>query len=563
MRRFTRVAAALVPLLLFAPNGFAQAAPKAHKRVVFLAVDSLDPRYLTMNADASGPGAPGDWLMPNVRSFVESTSWWPFATGTAPHSTDVNHIGALSATSGGQSGIIGVFRQPAAWDSEGLREDVIKIDKTRYADGKPRIATLFDLLEDATQGAAKTAMLANKGWMTDFFRVDQAPSVDVLVDGYIYPEYVAAPESIPEHWWDDPETDDDADCDPEHPSQTFFLQNGLAQPNYHPRDKWIAEATLAVVDHENPDMLYVLLGDLDHGQHFLGSLSDPAEWVHSGNPELRESCSIKPEYQLVSNRNPELYKEPILDLVRQVDTTFGWLVSQLETRGYLEDAVVVLLSDHSMINMLYQPGLESETEILTILQTAGVTPERSFHLYGAGGLAYLYWRPLYKFFDPGVVSRARAALLSSSNLVLNPQTGKVELPWSVLTRKDMAQGALSEGILPRHLYHPHIVKVANNPAKPEYQNEAWKAWPDLIVMTRNGWQLTKQPGSRGAFNASHGGPDTAGVVLAATGLQFPAGALCLERAKLPDIGVTVAAELGLQFPHDATGIAKPLACTPY
>lgn len=552
-------------LLICASLVVAPATPQTSqesKRVVFLAIDSLDPRYINLNADASGPGSEGDWLMPNVRRFIAQSAWWPFATSVAPHSTDVNHLAAISATDASESGMNAVINQTEAWDETGLQQGPNNLTKTRYSDGQPRITTLFDLVKAKTGGAAKTALLSNKHWVTDIFRDPEDPSVDVLVDGYRYPSYVPAPQGSPDDWWDSPLTDPDRACDPEHLSQTFWLNAGFADPIYHPRDRWIAEATVAVVDTEDPDMLYVLLGDLDHGQHFFGALPNPAEWAAVGRPTLPPGCPMRPQYRLVSRRNPELFKEPILDLIREVDASFGWLVGQLLERNYLDEAIIVLLSDHSMVTHLYRPGLESQTEIITTLQDAGLTPPGSFRFQGASSLGYFFWRPFYKVLDPGIVARAKAAITSASNLRVNPATGAVELPWHVFTREDMRNGVPAAGLRPGALFHEHIVTVANDPANPAFDDETLKSWPDLIVMTKNGWQLTPQAGSRSLFNAGHGAPDTAPAVIATIGLDFPAGAVCLDKVRLPDIALSVADALEVEFTHDFEGVAKPLQCSP-
>jgi len=530
--------------------GVATAPPQASKsRIIMIAIDSLDPAYINLNADASGPGSPGNWLMPRVRQFVKGSAHWPAAKASFPQATDNNHLNILAATDTGLTGILGVYKQPYFWKNSGIHVGRIHLAKARYPDGS-QVKTLFDLAEQATGGKAVTAFVGNKGWVPEEYAAGfgKPASVDIFVNGKHHPSYIPAPTYVSFH--DNPATDPDAACDPESIFQTLVLNlKAKKNPAEHPHDTWIANATMKVMQKEDPNMIYVLLADLDHAQHSLGAVNDPAEWVAGPMPKLPSGCEQKPRYRMVSKRNRRLYKEPILDLVRGVDKNFGTLMDRLAAGGYLANSQVILVSDHGMVNYLYRKDIEELTDVTKKLEDAGLAPEGDFFNYGAGSMGMLYWRPVYKLQNPDVVARAKAELMSDKHKAYNHQTGKMELPWAIMDRYDMIHGRADLGIGPKELYNPYFVKNG--------------IWPDLAVVMLNGWQIPSGSFNIGGdteftlFNAGHGAPDTASVVVAIKGFGFPAGVTCPGKVALADVGMTVANALGWSFSYS---VGKQLVC---
>jgi len=76
---------------------------------------------------------------------------------------------------------------------------------------------------------------------------------------------------------------------------------------------------------------------------------------------------MKPEYALVSSRNPLLFREATLDVIRDVDTQFGRLMKGFEEQGVLKNSTIILLSDHSALNHIYSEDF-STTDVMAILQ---------------------------------------------------------------------------------------------------------------------------------------------------------------------------------------------------
>ena len=524
--------------------------PPVKNRIIIIAIDSLNPEYLEMDALASGAqGGPGNWLMPRVRQFVKGAAQWTDARAPFPQATDMNHLNVLAGTHSGLTGVIGVSQQPYWWKVDQIHLGQIHLAKARYPDGS-QVKTIFDLLESATSGSARTAFVGNKNWVPAQYGAGfgKPATVDLFVNGQHHPSYIPAPSYVSFH--DNPATDQDHMCDPESIFQTLVLNWRAKQnPAEHPRDFWVADATLKVMDHENPDMIYVLLGDLDHGQHSLGAVNNPAEWVEGPLPQLPSGCEQKPHYRLVSERNQRLYKEPILDLIRDVDDNFGKLMDGLAAGGYLANTRVVLVSDHNMINYLYRDNIEPLTDVTEKLDKVGLAPVESFFNYGAGSVGMLFWRPAYKQQNPNTVEKAKLELLHYKHKAYNHETGNTELPWAIMDRQDMINGRPDLGIGPGELYNSFFVKKG--------------MWPDLAVVMLNGWQIPSGTFFLGSgpeftlFNAGHGAPDTAAVVVATKGFGVPAGATCPKPVRLADIGATVASTLGFTFPYS---VGQPLTC---
>ena len=290
-----------------------------------------------------------------------------------------------------------------------------------------------------------------------------------------HPDYLKSPqkESLA-----DPHTDHDAACDPESTRLGFFggpmeasdvmtrLYTGQGSlltwqmenfPEHFPHDSWIVDSTLEIFRRDNPDMAYILLAQCDDAGHSIGCAWDPSEFIKVDPPyEPGEGCENRPEYQLVSSRNKLLFKEAILDVVRDVDIQFGRLMEGLQSQGVLDKAKVILLSDHSAENHLYTEDFSS-TDCVGLLEEAGIiakgdlSEKKEMYAFSVSGYGVLYWRE-----NKEKISKAKEVLLSHQ--AINPQTGKKECPWWVIDRFDMKNGL--KGIcLPGELYHTYYVDV--------------------------------------------------------------------------------------------------------
>jgi hypothetical protein len=558
---------------------FLSAASSSGKRekLIFIAIDALNPKYFDLDAKGMPGGSDGNWLMPNIRAFLKKSLWYKNAKAFLPAATDMNHLNALAGTSSAQTGIISVWAQPTGWDESG--EAVIQHTSMSFAkDDKGRpVDTLFNAWKRRWPDS-KTMFISGKEWVGDMFRQKGAGSgVDILVTGPNHPEYLTPPqrESLA-----DPHTDLDAACDPESTHLGFFgrsmrpsdvmtrLYAGQGSlltlqmehfANHFPHDSWIVDSTLEIFRREKPDMAYILLAQCDDGGHCIGNAGDPFEFIPINPPyEPPEGCENKPEYQLVSSRNKLLFKEAIMDVIRDVDIQFGRLVKGLEKQGVLGDAKVILLSDHSAVNHLYTDDFSS-TDCVGLLEKAGIVEKKSIlkkkdmYAFSVSGYGVLYWRE-----SKEKVPRAKAVLMA--HRALNPQTNKMECPWWVLDRSDMKSG-LGGVCLPGELYHTYYVDT---------DKERTLIWPDLIILAKNGWQIpvynghipnvgikapTWAPPWR-VYNGGHGSVDTLPIVAA---ISVPAGRTGIQNKpiRIADLGVTAASLCGLKL--NSTTIGKDLS----
>jgi hypothetical protein len=319
------------------------------------------------------------------------------------------------------------------------------------------------------------------------------------------------------------------------------------------------DSTLEIFKRDKPDMAYILLAQCDDAGHAIGCAWDPAEFINVNPPyEPPEGCENKPKYQLVSSRNKLLFKEAIMDVIRDIDIQFGRLVAGLQSQGVLDKAKVILLSDHSAVNHLYTEDFSS-TDCVGLLESAGIIAKsgllekKEMYAFSVSSYGVMYWRK-----NKEKVSKAKAVLLA--HRTLNPQTGNKECPWWVLDRSDMKNG-LKGVCLPGELYHTYYVDV---------DKEQTVIWPDLIILAKNGWQIpvyngqipnvgikapTWSPPWR-VYNGGHGSVDTLPIVAA---ISIPGGKTGAHDRpiRIADLGVTAAALSGLEL--KSTTIGKDLS----
>ncbi len=329
--------------------------------------------------------------------------------------------------------------------------------------------------------------------------------------------------------------------------------------NHFPHDSWIVDSTLEIFKRDKPDMAYILLAQCDDAGHAIGNAWDPSEFINVNPPyEPPEGCENKPAYQLVSSRNKLLFKEAILDVIRDVDIQFGRLIAGLQNQGVLDKAKVILLSDHSAVNHLYTEDFSS-TDCVGLLENAGIVAKsgllkkKEMYAFSVSSYGVLYWRK-----NKEKIPKAKELLLD--HRALNPQIGNKECPWWVLDRSDMKNGM--HGVcLPGELYHTYYVDV---------DKEKTVIWPDLIILAKNGWQIpvyngqipnvgikapTWAPPWR-VYNGGHGSVDTLPIVAA---ISIPGGKKGVHdrTIRIADLGVTAAALSGLKL--KSTTIGKDLS----
>lgn len=550
------------------------------EKLIFIAIDALHPNYFELDARGMPGGSEGNWLMPNIHAFLKKSLWYRNAKAYLPAATDMNHLNVLAGTSSAQTGIVGVWAQPTGWDENG--EAIVTRTSMSFArDNKGRpVDTLFQAWKRRWPDS-KTMFITGKEWVGEMFRENEniSSGIDILVTGPNHPDYLNPPqkESLT-----DPDTDKDPVCDPESGRLGFFgksmgasdimtrLYSGQGSlltrqmehfANHFPHDRWIVDSALEIFKRENPDMSYILLAQCDDAGHAIGSAWDPSEFINCDLPyEPPEGCENKPEYQLVSSRNKLLFKEAILDIIRDVDIQFGRLIAGLQNQGVLDKAKIILLSDHSALNHLYTEDFSS-TDCVGLLENAGIIKttgsweNKEMYAFSVSSYGVLYWRK-----NKENVPKAKEILLA--HRVLNPQTGNIECPWWVLDRSDMKKG-LKDVCLPGELYHTYYVDI---------DKEKTIIWPDLIILAKNGWQIPVYNGQVPnvgikapqwsppwrVYNGGHGSIDTLPIVAA---ISTPGGKKRINDTpvRIADLGVTAASLFGLKL--KSTTIGKDLSRT--
>jgi hypothetical protein len=596
-RPFLRICGALLggallsgkvrPLLgrAFAGTGDMQKPGKGERsprRLIYIAIDALHPKYLELNSKGQLGGKDGDWLMPSIRAFLNRAVWYPEAKAYLPAATDMNHLNALAGTSMAQNGIIGVWAQPVGWDEKG--KAVIRhshLSMARDDRGRP-VDTLFHAWKRRWPDS-KTLFITGKEWVGEMFRQPAPESgVDIIVTGTHFPAYLAAPQK---ESFADALTDTDGACDPESANAGFFgwkelrwgnllrhfspstvmsrLWSGqggmltrqmVKYPEHFPHDRWIVNSTLEIFRRQDPDMAYILMAQTDDAGHCIGCGWDPFEFIGSRDPiDLAKGCEMKPEYTMVSSRNPLLFREATLDVIRDVDIQFGRLMKGFERQGILQNSTIILLSDHSAVNHLYTEDFSS-TDVMAILEKADLVDDDNVYAFSVSSYGVIYWRDRKE-----KIPAAKDLLLK--HRARNPQTKTEECPWWVLDRRDMKEG-MRDVCLPGELYHTYFV---------ETDRERSMIWPDLIVLARNGWQIpaynghvpnvgVQAPSWTPAFrvyNGGHGSVDTLPIVAA---IAVPGGRQGVHPRpiRIGDLGATAASLMELELL--STVIGEDLTC---
>jgi len=505
--------------------------------VLFVSIDSMPPAYLHLNSRGEEGGGEGDWFMPNVRRFVDDATLFSDARCYMPAGTDMNHLNALAGTSSSQTGILGVSAQGYNWNPDStLRFEKPHISWVRDDQGRP-VDTLFNAWKRKWPHS-KTCYISGKFWVAEMFR-SPVSDVDIIVTGKDHPGYVNSP--VVRSFYDPPD-DPDAPTDPESFRQVLGAGLLMSKTEHFPSDSWVVDASLKVLAQERPDLSVLLLAQMDDAQHMLGCISDPSEFSPCGNP----LCNSR------SKRNPSVYREPVLDMVRDIDNQFGILMQGINEIEYYRNATIVLYSDHGHVNHLQPTSSGEAPDMMRVLLEAGLITEEEkggsgFSVFSASSVGEVYWMA------DTLEERRERARASMDALVkyeiLNRETGLHECPWHILSREEMINGM--PGVAePGELWHPYF--GLNN-------DRESLLWPDLILLLKNGWQLPVYedvlpnlgidlPFSLPPipiFLGGHGAPDTQSIVMAMRGPGIARGKVVPDpdhekNYRVSDLAVTVA-----------------------
>ncbi|MBX2864638.1 MAG: alkaline phosphatase family protein [Leptolyngbyaceae cyanobacterium MAG.088] len=519
--------------------------------LIIIALDALNPAYVNLDRYATGLGSEGDWLMPNLQGFREQSAYWENAKAWAPYVTDNNHLNAVAGTNPGLTGTYNVNFQAIEWGPRGVQTPDIHIANARYPDGTP-VQTIFDLFETVTNGDATTAYIAGKDWVGDSYIANEENPDRNVVDFSVTgsrPRY-QDPFGEP-NYYDNPETDADAEWDPESRNQvrSSNLLNGNVDDGgaggSHPSDHWIADEALQILRNDQPDVIYILMAQLDQSQHALGSLvineDGLPEWDIGPRPRGIPDEVFEERYTYVNPVNNELYMEPIVDAIWDTDQAFGDLMAGIEQiktdiPGYLDNANIVVLSDHNMVTHQDQGGLRGATSIKDILTDNGidVSGRGALDVVSNGSTGYVFLRP-----DADISLIDQVDDILGDYTLVNPETGQSEVPWDIVTRDEMITGRPDLNLEPMELYHQY------------YADEG--IWPHLFLFAKNGWQFPLEKEGRDfsgtLLKGAHGSNDSDDILMAIQGMGLPVGTYS-SPVRISDIGTTAMEYYDLPIPYD-------------
>ena len=552
--------------------GIDRASSVAPPKVLLLTIDSLDPRYLYLDADGQSGGCQGNWLMPNVRAFLDGGTWFADTRCNMPAATDMNHLNAVAGTNTGETGINLVSIQLFDWESDGT--PILTPTSLSFArDGNGRsVDTLFNAWKRRWP-ESKTFYVSGKEWVANMFNTPGS-GVDIFISGGKHPTYINPP--APGYKFYDPPTDKDASNDAESRSQILFsliaYQNN---PQGFPPDMWTVDASLAMLDRERPDFGVILLAQMDDLQHGLGAGHDPDEFEWVLNPLKGKVAASK--------YNHIAYREAILDGVRDVDFQFGRLVQNIRSMPSYKDAVIVLYSDHGHLTHRGTDKLPeviaksafgiqdyfTNTNFLYILKKNGLLSDDELKFKGfcpimASSVGVMHFAGNSMEERIQKAQGVKQAMLS--HRVWNKFTWKWDCPWDVIGIEDMKQGVA--GVCdPGELYHAYYA----------YKNEPGVLhWPDLFLFARDHWQLPVIAGYAANIGmqipeafakwlapvnlmiGGHGSSDTQDIVMGFSGPGIASGRVVTDPNhtqdfRISDIAITLASILGLDLQSNTVG----------
>jgi predicted AlkP superfamily pyrophosphatase or phosphodiesterase len=504
-------------------------------RVYFFALDGVDPGLLELNSRGTGPGAPGDWLMPRVHAWLGRATFYLNATASPPYVTDNNHMAVLTGSYPGNTGVHNVLLYYSGRDADGASVGLSILDVgtslMRFGPNGTRAETIFDVAHQMDP-AAHTAMALSKGWLKLYLRNEVGSHVDVVLEGGEQPLYVEPPEYFV---MGDPPTDDD----PSDPSTYFW--NVIS--GFVPEDRWVLDGALRIIDTEAPEVMYVLLGGVDDMSHAVGGTADLAEWDDRGTETTWDDRS---------RISPAASREDVLDTVREVDNLFGLFVDHLAHRGELDDAYVVLLSDHGEVT--HRPYF---LDIASLLESHGYGNMDDFRILSGSGAAGIY------DVAPEEVQRMEDILETAPSIA----PGLDHNPWIVINRQEMRTGVDARtGVVfsaPGELYSEYYAEHDGSPGMPQ--------WPELALLADGNWEFSfawPVYGEDGVirvgpfelglgFMGGHGGPATAPALLAVSGPNLPRGRIVSDPVRLVDVAPTLYGLLGWPTPANVQGQPLP------
>jgi len=284
-------------------------------------IDGLPGDYIGMAYEG---GAHNDTdITPCLSSFKSQAACYPMYS-MLPSVTGANHVAIMTSARPGTSGILHAFEE-----HQGLEMDM---SSDKYGMPLKRVYTHQDLhvrgvrtLFNAAKasGAGTTAVITGKPWIGGIFDDGDDTGCDYSIHpnssdtsklGYITDTSLYILGGAP------------------HAGDAVARPRFYVPPGNDPSDKWVIDNAINVVAREDPDLLYILLANVDQAGHKYGALHDGAV------------------SNLNSERNPDAMRDQVVITDRQVKRFLDYLKTIEEENGKtrFDNSLIVVTADHGM-----------------------------------------------------------------------------------------------------------------------------------------------------------------------------------------------------------------------
>jgi len=510
------------------------------RKVYIISIDSLGTKYLELNSKGNGRGSEGDWLMPNLRSFIKEGTYYSDHKVHMISATDGNHAVYLSGAYPGRLGIYSVQIFFFGFDAKG--RPIAKstpLDIMYYGKDRKPVPTIFNVAKDPEYGGnpnAFTAYSAGKAWVPEHYR-NSVFGLDRIATVNDYADYVTP---YP------------------HPHSGKWLRNLYIKVHLHKlkdpdlfawEDDYTVDQTIETINNEDPDVFYILLSAVDMAGHAYGAGYDLDEWDDRGTPDdLRDDKS---------RINPHASREGIVKTVKNADKQFGRLLAYLKERGVYEDAIIAVQSDHNMeTNYFDGPPLHK------ILRKTGYSNKKDYFVATINQIGCIFLR--HKD-DPEMAAALEKAM--EEYTMENPVTGNIENPITVLNQEEMKTGIDNytgkRVTFPEEVYSEYYVK---------YGKEGDLRWPDFLLLIDKYYQFPTLGAGLANVGASqikvppvhlfiggHGSLSTQSALMAIRGPGIPVGEIVPGETFASDLVPTLYRLEGYKIPEAVQGKGLPKA----
>ena len=537
-------AAAAVRVMAAASSGAAgeialEAETTAKHKIYYVSIDSLGPEYLALNAQGNGPGQAGDWLMPNLKALLAEGEFFPNHESHLVSATDMNHAAYLSGAYPGRLGLYCVDVFLFGFNRKGVAiYKTTPLDLMYYgAEGKP-VTTVFNVVKDPASGgnpAALTAYVSGKAWVPEHYR-NPVFGLDRIVTLDDRPDYVA------------PYAGDLPLAGVVRETLQVLVSRVKNPDLYLWEDAYTVDQAIEVVRHEDPDVLYVLLGAVDAAGHIYGGGHDLAEWDERGTPD-----DLADDRSRINDHGNRL---GIIKTVKNADAQLGRFLDFLKARGAYENSLIVAESDHNLETSFF-----AGPPISQIVKTTGYSDKKDFYIFTASQLGSVFLRRD----DPEILAALEPAL--ESYRMNNPLTGELECPLVAVSREEMKTGVdrvTGEALTPpMELYSEFYL---------EHPRPGGLRYPDLMLFAKKNYQFPVV--GVGLANVgfplinipippinvqvgAHGGPSTRPALLGVRGPGIPKGVVREDHTHPADVAPFLYRREGYRIPESVQGQAWP------